>query len=211
MSPWVLATRNGGKLVELRELFATYGIGVVTLRDVGVEEDASAEAQIESFDTFEENALAKARYFQERLPGRTIVADDSGLSVDALDGVPGVRSKRWNGRADLHGSELDAANNAKLAAAVRGIENRQARFVCAAAFSDGADEIVVRGEVLGEIVDDARGEHGFGYDPHFFVSEIGMTLAQATVAEKARVSHRGRAFARLCAELRARGVMNLPK
>jgi XTP/dITP diphosphohydrolase len=202
----VLASRNAGKLRELRALFGTRGIDVIDLREAGVEEDAAAEEAIEAYETFEENALAKARYFSSRLPGRVIVADDSGLAVDALGGAPGVRSKRWSWREDLHGASLDASNNALLVSRMRGVAERRARFVCAAAWSDGIAELVARGEVVGRIVEEARGANGFGYDPHVFVDELGMTMAEATVAEKEAVSHRARAFGSLLDALRARGV-----
>ena len=201
-APWVLASRNEGKLRELRALFATHGIAVEDLRDAGVAEDAEAEAAIEAFATFEENALAKAVYFSDRLPGRIVVADDSGLAVTALAGLPGVRSKRWSEVEGLAGAQLDAANNAKLLERMGTVRDRSARFVCAAAWCDGARQLVERGEVPGHIVTEARGEHGFGYDPHFFVDELGMTMAEATVAEKERVSHRGRAFVALLTALR---------
>jgi XTP/dITP diphosphohydrolase len=204
-SPWVLASRNEGKLVELRALFATVGINVIDLREAGVPENAEAEADIESFGTFEENALAKARFFAARLPAHSVVADDSGLSVDALGGAPGVRSKRWAGRGELHGSALDAANNACLVAAMRGQVGRGARFVCAAAWSNGRADMVSRGEVSGHIVDTPAGVRGFGYDPHVVVDELGMTLAEATIEEKQRVSHRARAFMSLVRVLRAGG------
>lgn len=205
--PWILASRNAGKLRELRALFATHGIDVIDLREAAVEEDAEAEESIEAFDTFEENALAKARYFASRLPGRIVIADDSGLAVDALQGTPGVHSKRWSGRGDLEGRALDASNNALLLAKIDGEKNRGARFICAAAWCDGAFELVARGEVLGRIVDVPKGEHGFGYDPHVFVNDLGKTMAEATVAEKEAVSHRGRAFARLLVALRERGLV----
>lgn len=205
--PWILASRNAGKLRELRALFATHGIDVIDLREAAVEEDAEAEESIEAFDTFEENALAKARYFASRLPGRIVIADDSGLAVDALQGAPGVHSKRWSGRGDLEGRALDASNNALLLAKIDGEKNRGARFICAAAWCDGAFELVARGEVLGRIVDVPKGEHGFGYDPHVFVNDLGKTMAEATVAEKETVSHRGRAFARLLVALRERGLV----
>jgi len=204
-APWVLASRNEGKLIELRALFAGEGIHVIDLREAGVAEDAVAEDAIESFATFEENALAKVRYFAQRLPGRTIVADDSGLAVDALGSAPGVRSKRWAARADLHGKALDSANNAKLVAAMRDHADRTARFVCVAAWTDGRTDAVARGEVLGRIVDRPAGNHGFGYDPHVLVDELGMTMAEATVDEKQRVSHRARAFKSLLDALRADG------
>ena len=192
--PWVLASRNAGKLRELRALFATHGIAVVDLRDVGVIEDPEAEEAIEAFATFEENALAKARYFSSRLPGRIVVADDSGLAVDALGGAPGVRSTRWREGVGLRGIALDAANNAKLVERVKAGADRRARFVCAAAWTDGVREVVARGEVAGHIVDEPRGDLGFGYDPHVFIDELGMTMAEATVSEKEAVSHRARAF-----------------
>ena len=204
--PWILASRNAGKLRELRALFATHAIDVIDLREAGVVEDSVAEDAVEAFDTFEENALAKARYFSARTPGRIVVADDSGLAVDALQGAPGVRSKRWSGRVDLHGAALDASNNALLLSRLEGVAERSARFVCAAVWCDGTSELVVRGEVRGRIVDEARGTHGFGYDPHVFIDELGMTLAEATVSEKERVSHRGRAFVRLLDALRVRGA-----
>jgi XTP/dITP diphosphohydrolase len=204
--PWVLASRNAGKLRELRALFAESGIAVTDLRECGIAEDAEAEEAIEAFETFEENALAKARWFSALLPGRVVVADDSGLSVDALGGAPGVRSKRWSG-ASGGTAAVDAANNLRLVASLRGEPVRTARFVCAAAWTDGVTEVVVRGEVPGRIVDEGKGAHGFGYDPHFVVDELGMTMAEATVEEKSLVSHRGRAFARLLGEVRARGLV----
>jgi XTP/dITP diphosphohydrolase len=200
--PWVLASRNAGKLRELRALFATHRISVIDLNDVGIAEDHDAEEAIEAFDTFEENALAKARHFSRLLPGRVVVADDSGLSVDALGGAPGVRSKRWSGAIGFSGRALDASNNAKLMAQLVGVEDRRARFVCAAAWTDGAREQVVRGEVVGHIGEQPQGDHGFGYDPYFFVDELGMTMAEATVPEKEVVSHRGRAFVALLGAVR---------
>jgi XTP/dITP diphosphohydrolase len=204
----VLATRNAGKVRELRALFADAGIDVIDLRDAGIAESA-AEDGLEAFATFEENALAKARYFSARAGGRPVVADDSGLEVFALGGAPGVRSKRWSGRTDLDGAALDAENNALLVAKLAGVADRRARFVCAAAWHPGVvggDPIVVRGELAGTIVDGALGAHGFGYDPHFLASELGLTLGEATIAEKQRVSHRGRAMSALIAAVRARGA-----
>lgn len=200
--PWVIATRNAGKLRELRPLFADAGIAVIDLRDAAVPESPEEEA-LERFDTFEGNALAKARWFAARVRDLPVVADDSGLVVAALGGMPGVRSKRWSGRSDLSGPALDAANNALLLERLRGVNDRRASFVCAAAWCDGARELVARGEVPGMIVNEraVRGAHGFGYDPLFFANELGMTLAEATIAQKQSVSHRGRAFAELLVRL----------
>ncbi|HET7189271.1 MAG TPA: RdgB/HAM1 family non-canonical purine NTP pyrophosphatase [Gemmatimonadaceae bacterium] len=205
--PWILATRNAGKLRELRALFADVGLEVVDLAQAGIVERPEEE-QIEIHDTFEANALAKARYYAARARGRTVVADDSGLEVLALAGAPGVKSKRWSGRSDLSGAALDASNNALLLERLADGADRRARFVCAAAWCDGARSEVVRGEVPGVIVTEAAGMDGFGYDPHFFATELGMTLGEATVAEKQRVSHRARAFAALLQRLRTRGVVS---
>lgn len=197
----LLATRSEGKLRELRPLFAAGGHAVQDLRDAAVEPSAD-EDLVEAYPTFEENALAKARYFQ-LLTGRPVVADDSGLEVLALGGRPGVRSKRWSGRSDLHGQALDDANNSKLLSSLRGIERPTARYVCAAAYFDGTREAVVRGETDGVIVRDARGTEGFGYDPYFWSAELGMTFGEASREAKERVSHRGRAFRALLESLRA--------
>ena len=202
-APWILASRNAGKLRELRALFADAGIGVIDLAQAGIEVTPGEDA-IEVFDTFEENAVAKARYFGERAGGRTVVADDSGLEVLALAGEPGVRSRRWSGRSDLEGSDLDAANNARLVERLRGMSDLRATFVCAAAWWGDGGTIVVRGAVRGYIVTEAGGADGFGYDPHFFSTELGRTLGSATLAEKQRVSHRGRAFRALLDAVRAR-------
>ena len=191
--PIVLATRSAGKLRELVPMFLERGLAVVDLSQVA--ESADEEA-VESFATFEENALAKARYFFERT-GLPIVADDSGLEVAALQGAPGVRSKRWSDRRDLSGQRLDDENNRKLldmlATRTSGAE-RAARYVCAAAFVDGRREVVRRGAVDGEITLEPRGCGGFGYDPYFLSFELGETFGEASRVAKERVSHRGRAF-----------------
>ena len=202
----MLATRSAGKLRELRPIFEGYGVPVIDLAEAGIVE-SSDEASIETHDTFEENALAKARYFFARCGGRDVVADDSGLVVDALGGEPGVWSKRWSGRGDLEGAALDRANNETLLQRLHGVSDRRARFVCAAAWRGGRGELVTRGEVPGRIQKQASGAHGFGYDPHFFSDELGMTLADATVDAKRAVSHRGRAFDALVETLRVRGLL----
>ena len=200
--PLLIATRSSGKLRELRALFNGAGIAVVDPVEVGLAE-AAEEDDLENADTFEENALAKARYFARRAK-RAVVADDSGLEVEALGGQPGVRSKRWSGRSDLVGLALDEANNARLLQALRGETNRRARYVCVAAFVDGATELTGRGDSSGVILDRARGRGGFGYDPYFLSDELGKTFAEASVEEKERVSHRGRAFRALIAALQSR-------
>ncbi|MDQ4079655.1 MAG: non-canonical purine NTP pyrophosphatase [Gemmatimonadota bacterium] len=200
--PYLLATRSSGKLRELTMLFAQAGIEVVTLDGAGIAESRDEDA-IEVFSTFEENAVAKARYFHEK-SGLATFADDSGPEVFALDGAPGVRSKRWSGRADLSGQALDDANNAELARALGPFVDRRARYVCAAALASGEGTIVRRGVVEGRVVDEGRGSNGFGYDPFFFSSELGVTFGEASLEEKERVSHRARAFRELLAALGTR-------
>lgn len=195
----MLATRNEGKRRELVALLAPLGADIVSLATLGLPETRDEEA-IEAHETFEENALAKARYFH-RLTGLPTLADDSGLAADALGGGPGVRSRRWSGRDDLSGHALDGANNAKLVGALRGVVERGARFVCAAAYVDDERELVRRGETPGRIIDQPRGSDGFGYDPHFLSTELGRTFGEASMEEKARVSHRARAVAALCSAL----------
>lgn len=204
----LLATRSEGKRRELVPLLAPLGSRLLTLEEAGIAVSLEEEA-IESHPTFEENALAKARWFHS-LSGLPCVADDSGLAVDALDGRPGVRSKRWSDRPELSGAALDAANNAFLleslaAADTAGSRGRGARYVCAAAYVDADREFVCRGETLGFIRDEPRGHGGFGYDPYFWSPELGGTFGEATLEAKASVSHRGRAMRALCNSLLAAG------
>lgn len=197
----LLATRSAGKLAELRPMFAACQVPVMDLEDLGLPYDADEEA-IEHFDTFEENALAKARYFYEVSGGIPTIADDSGLEVLALGGTPGVRSKRWAADAqrerrtrDGQTGEVDASNNAMLVRAVADLSDRRARYVCAAAYvGAGGQELVTRGEVSGTIVTEPRGRGGFGYDPYFVADELGRTFGEASREDKTRVSHRSRAF-----------------
>lgn len=198
----LLATRSAGKIRELRALFAARQIEVVGLADVGDRPDP-AEETLESAETFEDNALAKARWFHRRT-GMPTVADDSGLCVDALGGAPGVRSKRWSGRTDLAGQALDDANNALLLSKLSGAATRSARYVCAAAYVDGIREIVERGESAGDITFAPRGRGGFGYDPYFLSHELGRTFAEVSLETKETVSHRARAFSKLLSRLGSR-------
>jgi XTP/dITP diphosphohydrolase len=202
--PIVLATRSAGKLRELRPLFEAAGLEVRDLEEMGIPE-ADHEHGLEVFDTFEENALAKARHFHA-LTGRRVVTDDSGLEVEALAGAPGVRSKRWSGRTELTGTALDEANNALLQRSLAGVADRRARYVCVAAYVDGARELVFRGEVAGVITSTRSGSGGFGYDPYFIADESGRSFGDMTREEKERISHRGRAFAALLDALRAEGI-----
>ena len=197
----LLATRSSGKLKELAPLFADAGIEAITLDAAGIAE-SRAEDGLEVFETFEENALAKARYFRRLAPGWMVVADDSGLEVAALGGAPGVRTKRFSGRTDLTGQALDDANNATLLDALEGAADRRARYVCVAAVIDDMGERTFRGETEGEILFAPSGDGGFGYDPLFLSDELGVTFAEVGRTEKERVSHRGRAFSALVRALR---------
>ena len=195
----LLATRSAGKLRELLPLFTAQGLEVIDLASAGIVETADEDA-LEVFSTFEENALAKARYFFRRT-GRGTFADDSGLEVDALGGAPGVLSKRWSGRADLSGQVLDDENNRLLLARLHGVSDRSARYVCAAAYVDRDRALVSRGQTTGRIAEAPSGASGFGYDPYFISAELGRTFGDATREVKERVSHRGRAFRALLARL----------
>lgn len=193
----VVATRSAGKLRELIPMLAPLGSRLLTLDDAGITA-SPAEEGIECYETFEENARAKARWFHART-GLPCIADDSGLAVDALGGRPGVHSKRWSGRDDLQGAALDAANNALLLRSLADVDGagpggRGARYVCIAAYFDGTREVTRRGETIGLIVDEPRGTHGFGYDPYFWSPELGSTFGEALPEAKAGVSHRGRAM-----------------
>lgn len=200
LRPLLVATRSAGKLRELLPMFAAAGWRVLTLDEAGIP-PAPEEDAVEAHETFEANALAKARHFHER-SGLPTLADDSGLAVDALGGAPGVRSKRFSGRRDLEGAALDAANIALLLRRLEGAEDRRARFVCAAAFADDTRELVRLGECAGRIATrPSEGTSGFGYDPLFISDELGATFADVGREEKGRVSHRARAFRALLAAL----------
>ncbi|MDB4947629.1 MAG: hypothetical protein JWM27_278 [Gemmatimonadetes bacterium] len=207
MSELVLATRNAGKVREIREILSEYPeVGVVGLDAVGLAESPEEDA-LEAFATFQENALAKARYFAART-GRLTLADDSGICVDALDGAPGVHSRRFARRGDLRGPEQDAANNELLVELLRGREGaeRAAHYVCAAALAwpDGREEIFV-GTCDGVLLASPRGEGGFGYDPLFFLPDEGMTFGELPPARKNVVSHRGKAVRQAARKLENEG------
>ncbi len=188
----VLATRSAGKGTELRALALAAGISAHTLDEVGIRASPE-EDRLEEYDTFEENARAKARHFARLLPGRVVVADDSGLAVDALGGAPGVHSKRWSGSAE-EGLALDGANNAALLAALKNVEDRRARYVCVVVALGHDREWMTRGECGGRILRATCGTAGFGYDPLFWSEELERGFGEVTREEKASVSHRGRAF-----------------
>jgi XTP/dITP diphosphohydrolase len=180
----VLATRNEGKIKELARI-----LGSVPL--VGLDEFPGAPEVAETGATFEENALLKARAIAA-VTGQPSVADDSGLCVDALNGMPGIFSARWSG---THGD--DQANLDLLLAQISDVpdERRGANFTCAAAlvFPDGTSQVVL-GEVTGQLIRTPRGSGGFGYDPVFVPNGYDVTTAEMTADEKDAISHRGKAF-----------------
>jgi XTP/dITP diphosphohydrolase len=192
----LLATRNAGKLAELRRLLhdAVPGVEVVGLRDVPEYPEAP-----ETGATFADNALLKARE-AVKYTGLPAVADDSGLTVDALNGMPGVLSARWSGR---HGD--DDANTALLLGQLADVpdERRGGAFVCAAALvtPEGAEEVLQR-DWRGRVIHEKRGTNGFGYDPVFVPDGLEQTSAELDPAEKDARSHRGQAFAALVPVIR---------
>ncbi|WP_040794823.1 RdgB/HAM1 family non-canonical purine NTP pyrophosphatase [Nocardia higoensis] len=194
----LVASRNAKKLAELRRILADAGVAGVEI--VGLDDVPAYDEAPETGATFEENALAKARD-GAAATGLPCVADDSGLEVDALNGMPGVLSARWSG---AHGD--DAANNALLLAQLGDVpdERRGARFVSTCALVvPGGEEIVVRGEWPGTIGRKPSGEGGFGYDPLFLPEGGTGSAAQLTPAEKDAASHRGRALRQLLPALAA--------
>ncbi len=189
---FLVATNNQGKLKEFNQILGELGIECVSLRDLGITADVE-----ETGTTFLENALLKAKeiYQIAKIP---TISDDSGLMVDALDGEPGVYSARYAGEPSDDQKNMD-----KLLANLKEEPNRTARFksVIAAVFSED-DIVVAEGECEGVIIDEKRGENGFGYDPIFYVESLGKTFSEMTDAEKNSLSHRGNAIRNLKEQLK---------
>ena len=188
----LVATGSAHKLIELQRLFGDLPIDLVTLRDVGITDESPEDGA-----TFEENALQKARWYSEA-SGEWTLADDSGLEVAALNGAPGVYTRRYAGA-----NATDVQNYEKLLAETAGVADRSARFVCTMALIDPVtgSERTFRGECPGTLTTAPRGEFGFGYDPIFEVD--GRTMAERAPAEKDALSHRGRAASLVAAALRS--------
>jgi len=185
----IVATKNRGKLEEIAQLLSGLPYEVFSMTDAGVDGDIA-----ENGSTFAENALIKARTVWN-VTGETVMADDSGLEVDHLNGAPGILSARYAGE-----NAKDEDKYRKLLKELSGVpaDQRSARFVCAIALilPDGR-EIVVRGTCEGYILEEMRGKNGFGYDPLFYVPALNKTFAELTEEEKMKISHRGRALEEL--------------
>lgn len=199
----LVATRNPGKLREIRQVLADLPVAVC-----GMEAFDPIEEPAETGETFGQNARQKALYYA-RATGRWCLADDSGLEVDALGGAPGVRSARYAAeRVDSAADRktIDAGNNAKLLGELKGFgaEKRTARFVCHLALARPGEVLLeTEAAVEGRIIDTPRGENGFGYDPVFFLPDLGKTAAELSAKRKNEVSHRGKAVRQFAAMLAA--------
>ena len=198
MKKLVLASGNPGKVREFRQMLEPLGYEVVPQGELGI---ADAE---EPHATFVENALAKARH-ASALAGLPAFADDSGICVAALGGEPGVHSARYAGESGPGGREAqDARNNAKLLDALRDTADRRAHYYCVVVLvrhPHDPEPLIAEGRWHGEVVLEARGAHGFGYDPYFYVPALGRTAAELGGDEKNAVSHRGQALKHLVARL----------
>jgi len=192
MQKLVLASNNAGKLKEFSELLAPFEFEVIPQSQFDI------PAADEPFDTFLENALAKAKHASQ-LSGLPALADDSGICVNALGGKPGVRSARYAGD---HANDAD--NNQKLLQDLAHETDRSAYYICALVMIKSADDhnpITVKARWDGEFIDMPRGDNGFGYDPYFYIPELGKTAAELSSTEKNVFSHRGQALRTLIAEL----------
>ena len=201
----VLASRNPGKVREIAAVLGELPLRVVSLAEIDPE--AAIAAPAENARSFADNARAKAAHYA-RAAGGWALADDSGLAVDALGGAPGVRSARYATDECPPGASrdvIDAANNARLLRELEGVDEpeRTARFVCHLVLSDGERTLLeAAGVVEGRIGLGPRGSNGFGYDPLFFVPELGCTTAELPPERKNEISHRGQAARKLAALLR---------
>lgn len=193
MKEVLIATNNLGKKKDFEALFNPLGIEVLTLNDLDTPIDVE-----ETGKTFEENAILKAETVAKLL-GKTVIADDSGLEIDALDGAPGVYSARYAGNNSTDDENID-----KALKALQGVEeaNRTARFRCVLAVAGPDREtIIFTGSCEGIITSQRQGENGFGYDPIFYVPIKKQTMAELTAIEKSEISHRGAALEKLQAAL----------
>ena len=191
----ILATSNKDKAREIAEILSDTPFVVTTMKEEGYDPDI-----VEDGKTFEENALKKARAVHELATGAYVMADDSGLCIDALDGAPGIYSARFCGEDSTYPEKFK-----KIFEMLKDVpeEKRTAKFVCSIAVvrPDGS-EFTVRGEVCGVLHEKPMGDGGFGYDPIFYVPEFGMTTAQMTKEQKNSISHRGKASRAMAEKLK---------
>lgn len=193
----LIATSNRGKLHDFTAAASLHGVSIAAIPDFDL-----IPVPREDAPTFEANACKKAEHYSHYSKGRMVLADDSGLRVDALNGDPGVRSARYAADENVpasstHANSDDAANNNRLLREMKGVPDgrRGARFICTIAVArDGRTVAVFRGEVRGSILHEPRGSHGFGYDPLFWIPDLNKSFGELTAAEKASLSHRGQAF-----------------
>ena len=193
MKKIIIATRNKGKVKEIKDAFLDLPVELVSLGDI----DSELPEPVEDGKTFIENSLIKARYYQEQT-GMACLADDSGLEVEALGGAPGVYSARYSGE-----NANDASNNAKLVEELKklGLESSEAAYQCALTFIDTDGSVLQsQGFCRGEIRLEAVGSNGFGYDPYFYVGD--KSMAQLTLEEKDAISHRGDALRKMAVQLK---------
>jgi len=197
MRKLVIASNNTGKLKEIRHLLEPLGFEVFSQSALGVTESDEPHA------TFIENALLKARH-ASLCAGLPSLADDSGICVPRLNGKPGIHSARYAG-----GSRSDERNNQKLVETLRGESDRRAYYYCVMVLLRHAEDpqpLIADGTWHGEIVLEPQGQGGFGYDPYFFLSDLGKTAAELPMEQKNRMSHRGQALARLVNRIREEGI-----
>lgn len=186
----IVASNNQHKIEEIKEILEKLDMDVLSLKDAGIDIEV-----IEDGETFEENAYKKAKEVFDIVKDAYVLADDTGLMVDAINGAPGVYSARFSGEGATY-----EENNSKLLDLLKNVEDkdRGAKFVCVMVLIMSKDKVIkVRGEVSGRILRETKGENGFGYDPLFYVEEYGKTFGKMTNEEKNSVSHRGRALEKL--------------
>lgn len=192
----IMATNNKGKVKELSALLSS-DFEVLTLKEAGFEIEVEEDGK-----TFTENAVKKAleTYKITKVPS---IGDDSGLCVEALDGAPGIYSARWAGEGASQDELIGKLHNE-----LSGKENKKAKFVSVIALAFSEDDIVIaEGECQGEIIDEKRGEGGFGYDPVFYVPSLGKTFSELSLEDKNKISHRANALFALCDKLKERGIL----
>ena len=187
MKQLIIATNNQGKVREIKAILGNFYDEIKSLKDAGIVADV-----VEDGDSFHANARKKAVEISEMVEG-DVLADDSGLCVEALDMAPGIYSARFSGEG-----ATDEKNNVKLLSLVKDQDNRRAWFVCALVLANGGKEkLYVEERAEGKIIDEPRGENGFGYDPLFYVEEYGQTFAEIPPEVKNKISHRAKALKKL--------------